>query len=220
MKIIECYEVVTSSEDPLSFKTFGYFKNREDGIKASKGQGWYAQDGSTSDKPTELVQFDSVEEFEFYAQIKKLKNASGTEELPTEMQKQLETFLSNPTILKQNNKHNSFIQGWEIKIPYNWHSSKIFGFFTNPEDGIKVSKGKGYYGGHGSVFGDKPREIVVFENLDEFNKSKDERNNEIKNMSYSEWKNFYYNKEINYVGLSEIEPDKTPDSTEAENFSM
>ena len=204
MKIIKCWEAIKSPNFDFEYDTVGYFINKQDALDSTDGYGTI-----NTEKAMELVQFDSLEEYELYSEIKQLKY--NHKKVPTEKAVKLQEFLNNPTILQENNKYKNFIQGWEIKIQADWNRSETFGYFTNQEDGIKASHGKGWYGAHGEVNGTKPREIIVFENLDQFNEAKKENNKKIEKMSLNTF-NTQRDKGLTFVGISEIGAEKELDN--------
>ena len=169
MKIIKCWEAIKSPNFDFEYDTVGYFINKQDALDSTDGYGTV-----NTEQAMELVQFDSLEEYELYSEIKQLK--ANHKKVPAEKTVKLQEFLNNPTTLQENNKCKNFIQGWEIKIQADWNRSETFGYFTNKEDGIKASHGQGWYGAHGEVNGNKPREIIVFENLEQYNEAKKEQN--------------------------------------------
>jgi len=204
MKIIKCWEAIKSPNFDFEYDTVGYFINKQDALDSTDGYGTI-----NTEKAMELVQFDSLEEYELYFEIRQLKY--NHKKVPTEKAVKLQEFLNNPTILQENNKYKNFIQGWEIKIQADWNRSETFGYFTNQEDGLKASHGKGWYGAHGEVNGTKPREIIVFENLEQFNEAKKENNKEIEKMSLNTF-NTQRGKGLTFVGISEIGAEKNYDN--------
>ena len=199
----------------ISEKYIKNFNNEQVDFIGSGGDNVLVSASAGTGKTTTMVQKLIYLIIEEHISIDKIMVVTFTTTAAMEMKQRLylklQEFLNNPTILQENNKYKNFIQGWEIKIQADWNRSETFGYFTNQEDGIKASHGKGWYGAHGEVNGTKPREIIVFENLDQFNEAKKENNKEIEKMSLNTF-NTQRGKGLTFVGISEIGAEKELDN--------
>lgn len=59
----ECYEIRVS-KDEWSSEHFGYFTSEVDGLRASKGKGWWGSDGTSRRTTVRVLIFENLDEYD------------------------------------------------------------------------------------------------------------------------------------------------------------